>query len=110
MEYQINFSEEAEHELDRAYLYYSKISPDTAIRWFRGIHAAIDTLSMFPGRCPLAFEDENYPENEVRLLLYGKRRTTNCILYTIFPADTSVRILHVYYGAWQSQPGEPEDG
>ena len=109
MEYRIEASDEAEAELDAAYLFLSRQDPDRAIRWYTDIHSAMFTLSQFPGRCPLAFENEQYPANEVRQLLYGKGRSIYRILFTIFEEDQEVRVLHVYHSARQIRSQERED-
>lgn len=109
MEYRIEFSDEAEAELDAAYLFLSNQDPDQAIRWYKDIHSAISTLSQFPRRCPLAFENEQYPTNEVRQLLYGKGRNIYRILFTVFEEEQEVRVLHVYHGARQTRLTAPED-
>ena len=71
MEYQVELSDEAEAELDAAYLFLLQRSPDAAFRWYIGARAAINSLSELPRRCPLARENASYPDNEVRQLLYG---------------------------------------
>ena len=109
MEYRIDLSDEADAELDAAYLFLSNQSPDRAIRWYKDIRNTISTLSQFPRRCPLAFEDEQYPKNEVRQLLHGKGGGTYRILFTVFEEDEEVRILHVYHGARQMRPRNQED-
>jgi len=49
-----------------------------------------------PKRCPLAPENEYYPE-EIRQLLYGRRQGRYRILFTI--EQRTVTILHVRHGA-----------
>ncbi len=75
MEYQIDMSDEAESELDAAYLYLSGRSLDSAYRWYNGAQEAIASLSILPRRCVLAHENSLYPNNEVRQLLYGTGKT-----------------------------------
>ncbi len=102
MEYQIDMSDEAEAELDAAYLYLSGRSLDSAYRWYNGAQKAIPSLSNMPRRCVLAHENSLYPNNEVRQLLYGNGKTTYRILFTIFEEDGLVRVLHFRHGARQS--------
>jgi plasmid stabilization system protein ParE len=101
MEYRVEISDVALAEIDAAYLYLSSRSPEAAIRWLRGLEAAINSLSMFPGRCPIAPESESYPDIEVRQLLYGRGRSVYRILYCVFDREDEpeVRILHVRHGA-----------
>ncbi len=61
-----------------------------------------------PKRCPLAKENE-YFSQEIRQLLYGQRRNSYRILFTVLEEVFTVRILHIRHS---SQPviGEaPED-
>ena len=102
MEYQIDISDEAEAELDAAYLYLSGRSLDAAYRWYKGAQEAIDSLSSLPHRCILAPENSQYPNNEVRQLLYGSGKSVYRILFTVFEEDKLVRVLHFRHGARQS--------
>ena len=110
MEYQVETSDEAEAELDAAYLFFLQRSPDAAMRWYMGARAAIASLSTFPRRCPLARENADYPSNEVRQLLYGTGREAYRIIYTIFEDEAEVRILQFRHGARQSRQRDQEDG
>ena len=110
MEYQVETSDEAEAELDSAYLFLLQRSPDAAIRWYMGARAAIASLSTFPRRCPLAGGNESYPNNEIRQLLYGTGRRTYRIVFTIFDNDGEVRVLHFRHGARQQKQNPQADG
>jgi plasmid stabilization system protein ParE len=99
MEYQVEVSDEAEAEMDAAYLFLSQRSPDAAFRWYTGARAAINSLSTFPRRCPLAREDASYPDNEVRQLLYGTGRSAYRILFMVFDDDAEVRVVQFRHGA-----------
>ncbi len=57
-------------------------SSAAAHRWVRGLRARIATLQTLPHRCPLADEGDAFGE-EVRELLYGKRRGVYRILFAI---------------------------
>ena len=109
MEYQVDLSDVAEAELDAAYLSFSQRSLDAAWRWYTGARAAANTLSMFPRRCPLARENDDFPNHEVRQLLYGKGRNAYRILFIIFEEDAAVRIIHFRHGAQQSQRQAQEE-
>ena len=109
--YSVEFSEQCEADLDTCYLRLSRVSPEVAERWQRGILAACFSLSQFPRRCTIAPEAQSLGR-EVRLLLYRNRRTLYRILYTIFDAteDSSgiVRILRVRQGARQESEVDDE--
>src|SRR5947209_7512491 len=74
-------------------------SADTALRWLRGIRAKIDSLKTNPQRCPIDPDSEAYGE-EVRVLLYGKRRGIYRVLFAI--RGDEVRVLTVRHSARRS--------
>lgn len=74
----------------------SQEAGETGMHWFKGMHAAMASLSELPTRCPLARENASLPF-ETRQLLYGSRRYRFRILFTI-EGDT-VFILHVRRGS-----------
>jgi plasmid stabilization system protein ParE len=90
--YRVIIQPPAGEDLDAACRWIARHSSGRAEAWLRGAFEAIDSLSVFPRRCPLAPEDSAF-EEEIRQLLYGDFR----ILFTL-NADT-VRILHIRHGA-----------
>ena len=87
-------------------------SPATAVRWWRKPRATIATLKTSPQRCPIDPDSEVYGE-EVRVLLYGKRRGVHRVLFMI-RGDT-VRVLTVRHSAQRSLAEEmaeddPDEG
>ena len=56
----------------------------------------METLTRQPTRCPRAIESGKFPE-ELRELLYGKRRSKYRIIFTI--RDDEVVVLYVHHGA-----------
>ena len=63
--------------------------------WYNGLVKKIDTLRRHPTRCPLAAENDKFPE-EIRELLYGrsgKRIHKHRILFTV--REDTVHILYV---------------
>ena len=100
MPYEILLSEPAEAEAQAAFLWLSRFSPDFAGEWYDGFLKAIASLSVFPGRCPLAPENDDFPDRVVRQYLYLKGRTVYRILFDVMDEDT-VRIMHVRHA---SQP------
>ncbi len=86
--------------------YTRNASPAVAARWYNGLIKKIDTLRKSPRRCPRADEDEDFDE-EIRVLVYGKRRGIYRVLFTI--RDDAVHILlYVRHGA--QGPVTPEEG
>ena len=67
-------------------------------RWFNGLIDAINSLELYPLRCPIAPESDEF-EEQIRQLLYGKRGRAYRILFTV--AGETVRVLHVRHGARQ---------
>jgi len=74
-----------------------------AEEWFNGIMAAIRTLEMMPDRCRVADVSSELGQ-EVRMLLYGKRR-----LYRVYYSvqhrtrtTGTVRVFHVRHWARES--------
>jgi plasmid stabilization system protein ParE len=100
MNYQVIILPEAEREAEEAYLWSAQSSPERAIAWLRGLHAAIDTLRTHPRRCPLAPENAFF-EEEMRQLLYGRQRGAYRVLFEIRDEEQTVYILHVVHGAWE---------
>jgi plasmid stabilization system protein ParE len=98
MTYHIIIQPGAEADLDAAYTHRRARAPEAAARWFAGIVEAINSLQDFPARCPLAPENEHFAE-EIRQLLYGRRRDVYRILFTI--REDTVHVLHIRHGAQQ---------
>lgn len=67
-----------------------------AARWYNGLLKKVDTLKTHHNRCPLAAENDSFPE-DIRELIYGKRRNAYRIVSSI-RADT-VHILFVHHTA-----------
>ena len=63
---------------------------DAGTRWFNALEEAIDSLSQFPRRCPLAPETTAFPV-EIRNLLYGHKPHVYRILFAI-EGEISLRL------------------
>ena len=94
--YEVQITEQAESEADKAYIWIKEQSPDNASGWWNGLVDAILSLEELPERCPFAPESEWFDE-EIRQLLYGKRTGCYRILYTI--QERSVVVLHIRHAA-----------
>ena|SRR5438067_13372787 len=99
MTYRIEIMPRALSDAQEAYDWYYQRSPDWADRWFRGLLAAISSLEEWPGRWPVTKEKHGY-NYEVRQLLYGRRKQTYRILYTI--GEDTVKILHIRHASRKS--------
>lgn len=110
MKYSIEISSVAEAEADSIFLRLSQvISSVKAKQWYSGLLQAIESLSQFPKRCPLARENE-YFSQEIRQLIYGRGRNSYRVLFTILEGQdmSTVRILHIRYASQQTIGEDPE--
>lgn len=96
MTYRVEIARSAEADIREAYQWVQERSPSAADRWRSRLQKKIQTLASQPSRCPLADEGDEFGE-ELRVLLYGKRRGVYRILFTI--RGESVVILHVRHSA-----------
>ena len=81
MKYYLVIQPPALDEIENAYLWIKAEAPQSADHWFDGLMAKLETLKEFPERCGLAEENE-YFEDEIRQLLYGRRGGVYRILFT----------------------------
>lgn len=96
MKYHLVIQPPALDEIENAYLWIKAEAPQSADHWFDGLMAKLETLKEFPERCGLAEENE-YFEDEIRQLLYGRRGGVYRILFTI--QGNAVHVLHVRHAA-----------
>lgn len=103
MSYQVVTTQQAESEIETAYLWTANYSPEKAMLWYFDVQEAIESLANFPARCPVAPESVTFGQ-EIRHLLIGKYR----ILFHI--DDETVYVTHVRHSAQQTLvPEEAED-
>lgn len=76
-------------------------APLNAEAWFWELSDAMDSLSEFPERCPLAIENGQVADVEVRQRIVGEYR----VLFTI--RGTIVYVLHVRNA--KMKPASPDD-
>jgi toxin ParE1/3/4 len=95
VKYRVIIQPPAAADMDEAYEWILGHVPASAVNWFNGIEAAIQTLENFPQRCPLAEESRAF-DLEIRQLVYGKRVGAYRVLFTI--VQDAVHILHVRHG------------
>ena len=101
--YTVNITDEVEEEIRNAFLYIHERSPDNAVKWFRGLYRAIDTLETMPERCPFIREKDAF-KVEVRNLLYHSHR----IIFTVNVADSIVEVHAFRHGAQDDLQGPSE--
>ncbi len=109
MKFRVNVTESAQKQIEQAYLRYKNDFSSLADPWLEGLFKVLDTLKQFPNRCPLAPENDEL-EEKVRQLLYGKRKNTYRILFTV--RGKTVEVLHVRHHAQArltSQESEDEN-
>jgi len=98
VKYRVIIQPPASAEMEAAFQWIAERAPASAVKWFNGLEAAIQTLENFPARCPLAEESKAF-NVEIRQLLYGKRVGAYRILFTI--RQDAVHILHIRHGRRQ---------
>jgi plasmid stabilization system protein ParE len=94
MSYRVVLTQNAKQDLRAACLHAAQHAPQTAARWLDRVHAALQTLSEHPLRCPLAPENELVKE-EIRQFLFGRGGSSSVwrALFTLQGSD--VQVLHV---------------
>ena len=99
MAYQVDITQEAQSEILESFVWKTEYqSEEKAAEWYNGVMEALHSLKEMPGRCALAPEDPEF-KDEIGQLLYGKRRDTFRVLFTI--RGENVYILHVRHSAME---------
>jgi plasmid stabilization system protein ParE len=96
MPFRVVFRPQAQADVSAAATWMARISPAAAIRWRRGLLSIIEKLETSPALYPAADEATDLGL-ELRELLYGRRRTTYRILFTI--NGQTVNVLRVRHAA-----------
>lgn len=95
MKFRVNITAPAKRDMSVAVAWIRQDAPDSAKMWYQRLRTAIESLSDFPMRCPLAPESQGYPE--IRQLLSGKGHHVYRILFEV--RGDFVYVLHVVHGA-----------
>jgi len=103
--YQIIIQPEAQKAIEEAYFWFSTISHQKGRTWLEGLYKSILSLEKMPSRFSLAFENDFF-DQEIRQLIYGKGRNTYRIIFTI--VDDDVQILFVRHSAQKPMSDESE--
>ena len=86
----------AQQDIAEAHLWLAEREPEAAERWFNSIYDTIESLEIFPERCPLAPESKSF-NSEIREIFHGRRQHKYRILFTV--SGSEVHVLHVRHGA-----------
>jgi plasmid stabilization system protein ParE len=100
MTYDVIISEVAEAEAEEAYFWLMGKLPNFAGRWYDGLLDAIASLDTFPNGHSYARENDDFPDMEVRQLIYRQGRTVYRVLYTVIEPNI-VKVLHVRHASRQ---------
>lgn len=90
--YQVNFSQQAQNDLERIFYYISDDSTNNAANFVLQLEKKVYSLEIFPDRHPLIPENEFFG-TDYRHLIYRNYR----IVYRI--VEKSVFILRIFHGA-----------
>ena len=96
MAFRVDIIPSALADLDSIYLEIKRDSPLNADRWFRGAVDAIYSLETMPARCPVA-EESTELEQEVRLLLFGRRNRGYKIYFAIRHEAHDTGVVRVFH-------------
>ena len=91
MPFNINITQEAQSNIQSAYLWILERDAKAAEKWLNGLDIAIRSLQNMPQRCVLAPESSSF-EQPIRQLLHGRSRRKYRVLFTI--QDDQVTILY----------------
>ncbi len=95
MIYDVILSTKAKQSLDEhiRYIAVEKQEPINAERWLRKALKAVDSLSVFPNRCPIAAESK-FSQHTIRMLIVD-----SCLfLYRVDEESRTVRVTAFFYG------------
>jgi plasmid stabilization system protein ParE len=96
MKFSIIVTATAKREADEAFVWLRERTEVYAIEWFNGLVDAVEELSEFPSRWPIAREPEIHGQ-KIRQMLYGRRPHIYRVLFLI--RDNVVYVLHIRHGA-----------
>ena len=99
MAYLVNLTGRAMRDLTNLYRAVHAEHSDAALKWYRGLKAAILSLEAQPNRCPLAPESD-----KLRHLLYGNKPHIYRVIYRVLEKQKQIEVLHIRHGArWRSR-------
>jgi len=83
MTYRVVVTARARADALEAFLWLAERSPDAAERWHLALQEVIEGLSTMPERWPVAEEETELLGVTLRQMLYGRRRGTYRLLFSI---------------------------
>jgi plasmid stabilization system protein ParE len=96
MAYLVEFTNRAERDFIELFGEIRAAESDSALRWFRGLRAAVLSLEEMPNRCPVTRESVH-----LRHLLYGRKGHVYRVIYRVLEKQKRVEVLHIRHGARQ---------
>jgi plasmid stabilization system protein ParE len=81
--YRVSVTARANADAIEAFRWKADQSVTAAARWYAGLQKAIDKLSTFPERHPVADEESERLDIVLRQMIYGKKPGTFRILFSI---------------------------
>jgi plasmid stabilization system protein ParE len=94
MEYLVRITARAERDLSVLYVEIDTEHSGAALKWYRGLKAAILSLGDHPSRCPVTRKS-----GKLRHLLYGHKPHVYRVIYRVMEKRKHVEVLHIRHGA-----------
>ena len=99
--YRVIVQPRARTEALRNFRWKAEQSPQAAARWLSGLQKAVARLAENPYRHPVAVEETERFDIEIRQSLYGKRRGVFRILYHV--EDETISVLAIRHSAQETR-------
>jgi plasmid stabilization system protein ParE len=94
MTYLVRITSRAERDLTHLFDEINAKDSDPALKWYRGLKAAILSLEEKPNRCPVIRK-----KGDLRHLLYGHKPHIYRVIFCVLGRQKIVEVLHIRYGA-----------
>jgi toxin ParE1/3/4 len=94
MAYLVKTTSRSERDLANLYREINAEHSDAALKWYRGLKAAVLSLEEQPNRCPVTPENDKY-----RHLLYGNKPHIYRVIFRVLEKQKRVEVLHIRHGA-----------
>jgi plasmid stabilization system protein ParE len=98
MTYRLIIQSRAEQDILEAFNYIGDRSPESALRWYSRLKAAIESLQEMPTRCSIASESVKLGI-ELRQLVTGKHTGVYRIIFLIHETEQTVDIITIRHGS-----------
>jgi toxin ParE1/3/4 len=94
MAYLVKTTPRSERDLANLYREINAEHSDAALKWYRGLKAAVLSLEEQPNRCPVTPENDKY-----RHLLCGNKPHIYRVIFRVVEKQKRVEVLHIRHGA-----------